>query len=125
MRDKCVELDRNIEHYRDIASKITDQAMLRGIEGTGECQEGGAPSRAATVRLPQLMRGNKYRTVIPAPLVRSRSSVSPSLNSACMASQQEFDQEAPRGMVRLSSPELTRTSRRRWRGPTAPAFVDA
>jgi hypothetical protein len=32
MCDRCVELDRNIEHYRDIASKITDQAMLRGIK---------------------------------------------------------------------------------------------
>jgi hypothetical protein len=32
MCDKCIELDRNIEHYRDIASRITDQAMLRGIE---------------------------------------------------------------------------------------------
>jgi hypothetical protein len=32
MCDKCVELDGNIEHYCDIASKITDQAMLRGIE---------------------------------------------------------------------------------------------
>ena len=32
MCEKCVELDRNIEHYRSIASTITEQAMLRGIE---------------------------------------------------------------------------------------------
>jgi hypothetical protein len=32
MCEKCVELDRNIEHYRSIASTIADQAMLRGIE---------------------------------------------------------------------------------------------
>jgi hypothetical protein len=32
MCEKCVEIDGTIEHYRSIASKITDQAMLRGIE---------------------------------------------------------------------------------------------
>ena len=32
MCEKCVDLDRNIEHYRSIATKITDEAMLRGIE---------------------------------------------------------------------------------------------
>jgi hypothetical protein len=32
MCEKCVELDRNIEHYRSIASTITDLAMLRGID---------------------------------------------------------------------------------------------
>jgi hypothetical protein len=32
MCEKCVELDRNIEHYRSIAATITDQAMLRGID---------------------------------------------------------------------------------------------
>jgi hypothetical protein len=62
------------------------------------------------VRPPQLTRGNMYRMVIPAPFARSRTIVSPSLNSACMASQQEFDHEAPRGMARHSSPELTRAS---------------
>src|ERR1700730_990900 len=36
--------------------------------------------------------------VIPAPLVRSRTSVSPNLNSSCMASQQEADQEQFPGM---------------------------
>jgi hypothetical protein len=32
MCEKCLEIDGKIEHYRGIASKITDQAMLRGIE---------------------------------------------------------------------------------------------
>ena len=32
MCEKCTEFDRNIGHYRDIASKITDEAMHRGIE---------------------------------------------------------------------------------------------
>jgi hypothetical protein len=32
MCEKCVELDRNIEHYRSIASSMTDEAMLRGIK---------------------------------------------------------------------------------------------
>jgi hypothetical protein len=32
MCEKCLELDRNIEYYRDIASRIPDEAMLRGIE---------------------------------------------------------------------------------------------
>jgi hypothetical protein len=68
------------------------------------------------VRPPQLTRGNMYRMVIPAPSARSRTIVSPSLNSACMASQQEADEELPRGMVRQSSPELIRTSIRPPRG---------
>ena len=50
--------------------------------------------------------------VIPAPLVRSRTSVSPDLSSSCMASQQEADQEQFPGMVRHSSPELIRISMR-------------
>jgi len=32
MCEKCVELDGRIEHYRGIASRITDQAMLDGIK---------------------------------------------------------------------------------------------
>ena len=32
MCDKCVELDGKIEHYRFMASRITDQAMLDGIK---------------------------------------------------------------------------------------------
>jgi hypothetical protein len=32
MCDKCVERDGKIEHYRCMASRITDQAMLDGIE---------------------------------------------------------------------------------------------
>ena len=28
----CVELDGNIEHYRDIALRMTDEAMIRGIK---------------------------------------------------------------------------------------------
>jgi hypothetical protein len=32
MCDRCVELDGKIEHYRGIASRITDEAMIRGIE---------------------------------------------------------------------------------------------
>jgi len=31
MCDKCVELEGRIEHYRNIASRITDEAMIRGI----------------------------------------------------------------------------------------------
>jgi hypothetical protein len=31
MCEKCAELDGKIEHYRDIASRITDEAMIRGI----------------------------------------------------------------------------------------------
>jgi hypothetical protein len=31
MCEKCIELDSKIEHYRAIASKITDEAMIRGI----------------------------------------------------------------------------------------------
>jgi hypothetical protein len=31
MCEKCIELDSKIEHYRDIASKITDEAMIWGI----------------------------------------------------------------------------------------------
>ncbi|MDR3484353.1 MAG: hypothetical protein P4M05_05505 [Bradyrhizobium sp.] len=32
MCEKCVELDGKIEHYRDIASSMTDEAMIRGIK---------------------------------------------------------------------------------------------
>ena len=32
MCDKCVELDGKIEHYRGIASRNTDEAMIRGIK---------------------------------------------------------------------------------------------
>jgi hypothetical protein len=31
MCEKCIELDSKIEHYRAIASKITDEAMIRAI----------------------------------------------------------------------------------------------
>jgi hypothetical protein len=31
MCDKCVELDRKIEHYHRLASRFTDQALLDGI----------------------------------------------------------------------------------------------
>ena len=55
-------------------------------------------------------RGNRYLTVIPAPLDRSKSIVSPGLNSSCMASQQAFDQAVPLGILRQSSSELIRTS---------------
>jgi hypothetical protein len=30
MCEKCVELDGKIEHYRGIASRIADEAMIRG-----------------------------------------------------------------------------------------------
>jgi hypothetical protein len=33
MCEKCVELDSKIEHYRFMASRISDQAMLAGIKG--------------------------------------------------------------------------------------------
>ena len=29
--DKCVEMDRKIEHYRRLAARFTDQALLGGI----------------------------------------------------------------------------------------------
>jgi len=32
MCEKCVELDKKIEHYRHMASRITDQPMLDGIK---------------------------------------------------------------------------------------------
>jgi hypothetical protein len=33
MCEKCTELDSKIEHYRFMASRIADQAMLDGIKG--------------------------------------------------------------------------------------------
>jgi hypothetical protein len=39
MCDKCVELDRKIEHYRRLASRFTDQALLDGIRGLIERAE--------------------------------------------------------------------------------------
>jgi hypothetical protein len=32
MCDKCVELDKKIEHYQRLRSNITDQATLDGIK---------------------------------------------------------------------------------------------
>jgi hypothetical protein len=32
MCDKCVELDSKIDHYRLLASRVTDQLMLDGIK---------------------------------------------------------------------------------------------
>jgi hypothetical protein len=32
MCEKCVELDRKIQHYRVLASHITDQPILDGIQ---------------------------------------------------------------------------------------------
>jgi hypothetical protein len=32
MCKQCVELDAKIEHYRHMASRITDQALLDGIK---------------------------------------------------------------------------------------------
>jgi hypothetical protein len=32
MCDKCVELDRKIEHFHRIAARFTDQALLDGIK---------------------------------------------------------------------------------------------
>jgi beta-phosphoglucomutase-like phosphatase (HAD superfamily) len=32
MCDKCVELDRKIEHYQRVASGFTDQPLLDGIK---------------------------------------------------------------------------------------------
>jgi hypothetical protein len=31
MCEKCVELDRKIEHYHRLASRFTDQALLAGV----------------------------------------------------------------------------------------------
>jgi hypothetical protein len=58
---------------------------------------------------PQLARGNKYRTVIPAPLARSIIKISPSFISASMASQQEAD-ALPVESERHNSPQLIRRS---------------
>ena len=33
MCDRCVELDRKIEHYHRLASRFADQALLDGIRG--------------------------------------------------------------------------------------------
>jgi hypothetical protein len=33
MCEKCVEIDKKIEHYRRLSSGITDQPMLDGING--------------------------------------------------------------------------------------------
>ena len=32
MCEQCVEIDKKIEHYRFMASRITDQPMLDGIK---------------------------------------------------------------------------------------------
>jgi hypothetical protein len=32
MCEKCIELDKKIEHYRVMASRITDQPVLDGIK---------------------------------------------------------------------------------------------
>jgi hypothetical protein len=32
MCEKCVELDKKIEHYRSMSPRITDQATLDGIQ---------------------------------------------------------------------------------------------
>jgi hypothetical protein len=32
MCEKCVELDSKIEHYRALASRVTDQPILDGIK---------------------------------------------------------------------------------------------
>jgi hypothetical protein len=32
MCEQCVEIDKKIEHYRFMASRMTDQAMLDGIK---------------------------------------------------------------------------------------------
>jgi hypothetical protein len=45
MCEKCVELDGKIEHYRGIASRITDEAMIRGIKVLIE----GAKARKAAL----------------------------------------------------------------------------
>jgi hypothetical protein len=33
MCEQCVEIDKKIENYQRMASRITDQAMLDGIKG--------------------------------------------------------------------------------------------
>ena len=39
MCDKCVELDGKIEHYRKIASTMTDQQTIDGIKALIESME--------------------------------------------------------------------------------------
>jgi hypothetical protein len=36
MCEKCVELDGKIEHYRLLASRLTDQPTIDGIKGLTE-----------------------------------------------------------------------------------------
>jgi hypothetical protein len=33
MCEQCVEIDKKIEHYRSVASRITDQQTIDGIKG--------------------------------------------------------------------------------------------
>ena len=32
MCEKCVEIDEKVEHYRSLASRVLDGAMIKGIE---------------------------------------------------------------------------------------------
>jgi hypothetical protein len=54
MCDKCVELDGKIAHYLGIASRGTDEAMIRGINvliARAKGTEGGTSPGANEVRL--------------------------------------------------------------------------
>ena len=60
MCDKCVELDRKIEHYRLLASRVTDQPTIDGIKKLIErmqAQKLAASSRASEVRPPTASLG--------------------------------------------------------------------
>jgi len=32
MCEKCIEIDEKVEHYRSLASRVLDGAMIKGIE---------------------------------------------------------------------------------------------
>jgi hypothetical protein len=48
MCDRCVELDRKIDHYHRLASRFIDQALLDGIRGLIEWAE---VEKAGTTRI--------------------------------------------------------------------------
>jgi hypothetical protein len=57
MCDKCVELDKKIEHYREITMAIGDELTIERIKaliGDLQAQKAILSSRATAVRPPQL-----------------------------------------------------------------------
>jgi hypothetical protein len=84
MCDKCIELDGKIEHYRRIASRTTDQAMLDGIKELierGEGPEGGASSGANGVTPPE-----------PSPTLRTYRNLKEEVRKAIREAKSNPDQ---------------------------------